>query len=149
MFIVIVAGVCRRVGWRLTTAEVGDSTRGIAMRHNKNLFRGFVGAVGLSLASWGSHAQTTCPNSPSFNDLILPTGVQLLNTCGYYSGNVLSGNASDTALIQSVLSILAPDLTYTSGGWMEKIDDNGGSTTVDFNYALKGLTVVTGRPKDR
>lgn len=103
---------------------------------------GLIVAAALSLASTSANAQSCSgPGTASFNDL---SGVTVLSCYGFYSGNVLSGNATNTALIQSVLGNfpLDPNYSYTSAGWLEKIDDNNGSTTVDFNYLLTGPTVV-------
>lgn len=107
---------------------------------------GVIVAAALSLASTSANAQACSgPGTASFSDL---SGVTVLSCYGLYSGNKLSGNATNTALIQSVLSNFPSNPnyyympSYQPAGWLEKIDDNNGSMTVDFNYLLTGPTVV-------
>lgn len=111
-------------------------------------YRGFIAAVVLSTASMSVNA--TLSSVPcSFSDL---SGVIVTACAGapgappptidafFWNGNILSSSPANVAEIQTALVALG--VSSPTGAWLEKIDNNGGSSTVDFSTLLFGPTIV-------
>jgi hypothetical protein len=103
----------------------------------KNYFwRGLMLSAVLSTASMSANA--TLSSVPcSFSDL---SGVTVTACSGFWNGNILSSSPAHVAEIQTALGALG--VSNPSGAWIEKIDDNGGSLTVNFSTLLFGPTIV-------
>jgi hypothetical protein len=99
-------------------------------------------AAAIALLTTAAHANPPAVNLPacSFSDL---TGVSVDACAGFVAGNLLKGNTGDTVSpeIAGILAGLGM-ANASSATYIEKLPNLGGSTTVNFDTALSGVTIV-------
>lgn len=100
-------------------------------------FRHVACAAAAVLVSVPALATSQSPPACGAGDL---AGVSFISCAGYFTGNLISGNASAKLAVDGFLSGLG--LSGTGGSWIEKIDGLNGSHSINFATPLNGVTFL-------